>query len=144
MTDELIRQLIAAGLTKQQATSVTAETLTNLYMNEDGKMLIAEAKRQVQEMGSLVRELKRDYEMLKLKISDLSQALLAVADAQDEYGSVSDERAKDVIALYGALLSMNERTGADASKSIENAGYILYAYLGGQAKRDINYMNPNE
>ena len=50
MTQELIKQLMEAGLTKQQATSVTAETLTNLYMNEDGKMLIAEARRQVIEM----------------------------------------------------------------------------------------------
>jgi len=32
MTDELIRRLIAAGLTKQQATSVTAETLVKLFI----------------------------------------------------------------------------------------------------------------
>ena len=38
MTDKLIRQLIAAGLTKQQASSVTAETLTQLYMKDDGKI----------------------------------------------------------------------------------------------------------
>ena len=42
MTDELIRRLIAAGLNKQQATSVTAETLVKLFMPEDGKMLLEE------------------------------------------------------------------------------------------------------
>ena len=47
MTHELIIQLMNAGLTKQQATSVTAETITNLYMADDGRILIAEAKRQV-------------------------------------------------------------------------------------------------
>ena len=36
MTDELVRRLMAAGLTKQQANSVTAETLVNLFMNDDG------------------------------------------------------------------------------------------------------------
>ena len=36
MTEELIRQLIAAGLTKQQARSVLAEKITNLYMNDAG------------------------------------------------------------------------------------------------------------
>jgi len=40
MTDELIRRLIAAGLNKQQATSVTAETLVNLFMPGDGKMAL--------------------------------------------------------------------------------------------------------
>ena len=40
MTDELIRRLIAAGLNKQQATSVTAETLVNLFMPEAGKIIL--------------------------------------------------------------------------------------------------------
>lgn len=40
MTEELIRRLIAAGLNKQKATSVTAETLVKLFMPEDGKMLL--------------------------------------------------------------------------------------------------------
>ena len=47
MTEDLIRRLIAAGLSKQQASSVTAETLVNLFMPDDGKMLIREAKGQV-------------------------------------------------------------------------------------------------
>ena len=47
MTDDLIRQLMASGLSKQQASSVTAETLVRLFMKEDGKILIAEAQRQV-------------------------------------------------------------------------------------------------
>ena len=47
MTDEMIKRLIAAGLSKQQASSVTAETLVNLFMNDDGRTLIREAQRQV-------------------------------------------------------------------------------------------------
>ena len=45
MTDDLIRQLMASGLSKQQASSATAETLVRLFMKEDGKILIAEAQR---------------------------------------------------------------------------------------------------
>jgi len=44
MTEDLIRQLMAAGLTKQQATSVTTEKLIQIFMKEDGKILISEAK----------------------------------------------------------------------------------------------------
>ena len=45
----------------------------------------------------------------------------------------------DVVALYGALLSMNERAGAEPADAVRNAGYVVYAYLGGQAKREITY-----
>lgn len=65
MTDELIRRLIAAGLNKQQATSVTAETLVKLFMPEDGKMLLEEARRQVTEMQRTVNQLKIEYGELK-------------------------------------------------------------------------------
>ncbi len=45
MTDELIRRLIVADLSKQQASSVTAETLVNLFMPDDGKKLILAAEK---------------------------------------------------------------------------------------------------
>ena len=140
MTDELIRQLMASGLRKQQASSVTAETLVRLFIKEDGKILIAEAQRQVSEMKSLVNKLHTEYNELTQKISSVSDTLLAITEAQKEHGEVTDEKAKNVVALYGALLAMNEHTGADATDSVRNAGYVVYAYLGGQAKREINYM----
>ena len=139
MTDDLIKQLMAAGLNKQQATSATAETLVRLFMNEDGKVLIKEAQRQVSEMQSLVNGLRAEYKELLQKISAVSDTLLAITEAQKEHGEITDDRAKNVVALYGALLSMNERAGADAADSVRNAGYVVYAYLGGQAKREIMY-----
>ena len=139
MTDDLVRQLMAEGLSKQQASSVTAETLVRLFMKEDGKILIKEAQRQVTEMQALVDGLKAEYDGLLQKIRDVSETLLSVAEAQKEHGSITDDRAKNVVALYGALLSMNERAGADPADAVRNAGYVVYAYLGGQAKREITY-----
>ena len=139
MTDELVRRLMAAGLTKQQANSVTAETLVNLFMNDDGKTLIAEARRPVAEMSKTVRLLTKDYEDLKAKIDSIAGTLITINEAQEQYGSVSDEKAKNIIALYAALLSMNRKAGSSGPDSVINAGYILYAYLGGQAKREISY-----
>ena len=143
MTDDFIRQLMAAGLTKQQATSVTAETLVNLFMDTDGKLLIQEAQRQVNEMRSLVRSLQKDYDVLKKNLADLSDAVLAVADAQSQYGAINDKKAKTILAMYAALLSMNEKAGADPADSVKNAGYVMYAYLGGQARRDITVLSEN-
>ncbi len=139
MTDDLIRRLIAAGLTKQQASSATAETLVRLFMPEDGKMLIREAKQQVTEMQAIVASLRKEYDDLTVKIKQLSDNVLAAIEAQKEFGSITDEKARNSIALYSALLGMNQRAGADGTEAVRNAGYVMYAYLGGQARRDITY-----
>ena len=68
MTEDLIRRLIAAGLSKQQASSVTAETLVNLFMPDDGKVLIREAQGQVVETRQLVNDLRKEYAELKRRI----------------------------------------------------------------------------
>lgn len=144
MTDDLIRRLIAAGLTKQQASSATAETLVRLFMPEDGKMLIREAKQQVAEMQATVNSLRKEYNDLTARIKQLSDNVLAAIEAQKEFGSITDEKARNSIALYSALLGMNQRAGADGTEAVRNAGYVMYAYLGGQAKRDITYTREIE
>lgn len=138
MTKELIDRLMAAGLTKTQAKSVTAETVTNVLMSEDGKLLLREASQRVIEMQELVIALKRDYDKLKGEMEQVSKTILGVSEAQAEFGSVSSERAKEVLALYGALLTVTGKAGCSGETSAQNAGYILYAFLGGQAKREIN------
>ncbi len=144
MTDDLIRRLIAAGLTKQQASSATAETLVRLFMPEDGKMLVREARQQVEEMRATVNSLQKEYEALSAKIKQLSDNVMAAIEAQKEFGSITDEKARNAIALYSALLGMNQRAGADGTEAVRNAGYVMYAYLGGQARRDITYTREIE
>ena len=144
MTNDLVRRLIEAGLTKQQATSVTAETLVQLFMPDDGKMLIREAKQQVTEMKATVDSLRKEYDDLSAKIRQLSDNLLAAIDAQKEFGTITDEKARNAIALYSALLGMNRRAGADGTEAVKNAGYVMYAYLGGQARRDITYVQDGD
>ncbi len=139
MTDDLKERLIAAGLTKQQATSATAETLVRLFMNDDGKILIREARQQVSEMRELVLSLRHDYNSVMEKMNAVSATILSITEAQSEYGAITDEKAKNVVTLYAALLSMNEKAGADGSDAVRNASYVVYAYLGGQAKRQITF-----
>ena len=93
MTEELILQLIAAGLSKQQARSAVAEKITNYYMNDDGKILIAEAKRQVDEMRSILDGLKHDYYELKQTMQNVSEAILGIREAQEQYGEITDDKA---------------------------------------------------
>ncbi len=72
-------------------------------------------------------------------MSAVSDTILAITDAQNAHGAITDEKAKNVVALYAALLSMNEKAGAEATDAVRNSGYVVYAYLGGQAKREITY-----
>ena len=139
MTDDLKERLMAAGLTKQQASSATAETLVRLFMSDDGKILIREARQQVSEMRELVLSLRHDYNSVMEKMNAVSATILSITEAQSEYGAITDEKAKNVVALYAALLSMNEKAGADGSDAVRNASYVVYAYLGGQAKRQITF-----
>ncbi len=139
MTDDLIRVLMAAGLSRQQANSVTAETAAQVFMQEDGKVLIAEARRQVSEMQGMVNNLKGQYYEQIRKMEDISGTLSGLVEAKDNYGDVADEKARNIVALYAALLSMNEKTGASADEAVKSASYVVYAYLGGQAKREIVY-----
>jgi len=48
---------------------VTAKTLVNLFMPDDGKVLIREAQGQVAEMRQLVNDLRKEYAELKRKIA---------------------------------------------------------------------------
>ena len=81
------------------------------------------------------------YHILLQKINSISDTILAITEAQKEYGIITEDKAKNLIALYGALLSMNERNGANGPEAVTNASYIAYAYLGGQAKRDSHYSS---
>ena len=139
ITEELKEQLMASGLSKQQVNSSTAKAVVEFLMDADEKALIREAQCQVNEMRILVSSLRREHRELKEKIDTVAGTLLDLAKAQEEHGALTDERARNALIFYAALLNMNERAGAKGSENVEHAGYDLYAYLGGQAKRDISY-----
>ncbi len=144
MTELIIQNLMSAGLTRQQATSKTAEILMDTLMPEDGKLMIAEARGRVKEMESVVYSLKKEFNALQYKIEEIGKTLVAISEAQSEYGKINEEKARTVIAMYGALLNMNSKYCKDGLQVIENAGYVTYAYLGGQARREITGFNPNK
>lgn len=128
LSNDMIMRLMAAGLTKAQATSTAAEVAVNLFMPDDGRALMAEAKKQVDDMRKVAFELRS-------KIAEYSDTLTAIVEAKEKYGQITDERAIQAIALYGALLRINEAKGVEGGESAKSAGYIVYAYLGGQARQ---------
>ena len=101
ISDELIRQFMSFGLSKQQATSTTTEKLVEYFMPDEGKSLILEAKRQVSAMEDMVNMLDDEYHKLVRKMKEMSDTITAIVEAQEKYGEITDEKAKNVIALYG-------------------------------------------
>lgn len=139
MTENLINTLMALGLTRQQASCTTAEKITKYYMTEaGGAAILDEAGRQVDRMGQLCKELQLKHASIVRQMEEVAGTLQALTEAQEQYGAITEEKAKNAVALYAALISVAQKAGADGEDSVQNAGYILYAYLGGQAARNIN------
>ena len=133
MTTDMISFLMANGLSKQQATSSTAKICAQIFMKDDAKALTKEAQLQVEEARATVLEMRDIFQ----EYSDKMKAFQAVLEAQKEYGKIEDPKAKTAISLYCTLLSVGAKFGASADENIKNAVYALYAFLGGQARREI-------
>ena len=125
ITEELINLLMDSGLTKQQANSLTAEACIKALMPEDGKELIAEARRVVNSMNHDLFALRKEY-------TGLADTILQIEKAQQDYGAITDDRAKNALSLYVSLMSINEKMKVRPEQSAETVGYIVYAYLGGK------------
>ena len=41
--------------------------------------------------------------------------IAVITEAQREHGAITDEKARNVVALYAALIGMSEKAGADAT-----------------------------
>ena len=94
-------------------------------------------RKQVNTAYDELTKVRHQRDVITSQIEEVSQTIVAIKDAQGEYGELQTEKAKDVLALYGALLTINKRMGVDIQQSASNAGYIVYAFLGGQARREI-------
>lgn len=144
LSEDMIKRLIAAGISKQQANSSTADVVANFFMNEDEKTLIREARIQVSEMYNLLQDLRVEFSSLKKKIEETAGFLLDIAEAQEEHGAITDERAKNAVALYATVLKMNERTKAEGKYSIKAASYAIYGYLTRSGNNNILDNKPQD
>lgn len=51
------------------------------------------------------------------------------------------KKSEDTLALYNAILSANSQITDDGQTAVESASHVVYAFLGGQAARNIVYAN---
>lgn len=142
LSPQLQKKLMDAGLTKQQAQSVTAKACAEVFMPDDCKALVEEAWLQAHAAQNLVKDMKEKQQKVADQIESIGQTISAIANAQSEYGIDSiDERAKNALCMYSAILDMNKKMGVSGDASVDAASYCVYAYLGGQARREVTYKD---
>ena len=139
-TTELNRKLIAAGLNSQQCNSKTAEVVVDVLAAEQG-LLLAEAKAQITKVENAVSNAL--YRVSKLydrhtEAIEHADKLIEVLEKQNNAcDELSSDRAKDTLILFTSLLKICAfYPNVDMGQAIESVSYIMYAMLGGQAKRE--------
>lgn len=141
LSEGLQQYLMSCGLSKTQAESTTTRKLFEIFMNSDAKVLMAESRNVVHTMKECCAQTEADYLKLKNEIDEAGKAVKAITDAKEQFGEITDDKVKNTLVLYSAVLSMNEKAGAHGVDAITGASYIAYAYLGGQAKREITFSH---
>ena len=139
-SQEMINVLMQLGLNKQQISNQTTHKLVDYFVSEEGKeVAMKEALKCVDDMKTKLADLEHTYHELIGRVNDTCSTISAIKEAQEKHGELEDQKAKDALTLYASLVQINKTV--HANNLVENAGYIVYAYLGGQAKRDVAYKS---
>ena len=70
-------------------------------------------------------------------IEHADRLIEALAAQNDACAELSTDVAKDTLILFTSMLKVcSSYDNVDMGQAIESVGYIMYAMLGGQAKRD--------
>lgn len=145
-TTEFINKLLKDGLTRQQATSKTAQVVFDELIGMDDAALKAEIRSQLETM--LQEMMHRDYVLSQWKkkaydaayayeewiaaAKDNAKKVAAgsqiILDTERKYKAEMSDKAKDVAMLYSTLLNIALVCGKDT----DAIDYILFAYCGGQ------------
>lgn len=139
-TTALNRKLIAAGLNSQQIESKTAKVVVDVLAEDQG-LLLAEVKAQVAKAKNAAESAQYRvgelYQRHTEAIEHADRLIEALAAQNDACAELSTDVAKDTLILFTSMLKVcSSYDNVDMGQAIESVGYIMYAMLGGQAKRD--------
>ena len=139
-TTALNRKLIAAGLNSQQIESKTAKVVVDVLAEDQG-LLLAEVKAQVAKAKNAAESAQYRvgelYQRHTEAIEHADRLIEALSAQNDACAELSTDVAKDTLILFTSMLKVcSSYDNVDMGQAIESVGYIMYAMLGGQAKRD--------
>ena len=136
-------ELYARNVSKQQADSSVAQAITEIFESKLPTEMIRELAMQFNEIEKQTMQsiavFQQRANQIDAKLKALDDTAAFIKDCESENEALMDDKAKSAIALYSAVIRRSLDYKADSEMAVQNAGYIVYAYLGGQAKRDIQY-----
>lgn len=152
MTNEMKQLLRTAGLSEQQISTKTAETVVNALTPENVGALLRNAVSQLDCINEEISKAKIDcskivadtiYQRDKIirELKDTVDRVNALANAVDGYNP-SDASVRNALWLYSSIVKVGTNSGADGNHAIRPAGYAVYALLAGEkADPQISPLN---
>ena len=132
----LVSELMKRGLNKSQANGKSIATIAELLASDNSKAadryVSDRCNFMISRAESELKKMRETHSKLASEVESISKTILAIEKSQKEWGEISDQKAKDAISLYAALLAVSKEYGGT---DIGGAGYMVWAFLGGQARR---------
>lgn len=141
MQEELIRKLMhEGGITKQMATSQTAEACYKVFMPDNAAALLNDA-------AETVKKMKTSYNEMFERLEHVAEIIESTRNPQ-----LTDEKASNIVGLFASLLDiavssyknslgntfgLEDATGREICGIIKDVSYIAYAYANNGACMDI-------
>ena len=145
--EERLRQM---GMTNQQINSKSCQNAIGASLPADLFNQIKYTQKRVEEIASDAEEkltkISKSYSLVNQKIDNLMNSFaVEINDMKN-----MDEKALSAFTLYASLIKIGKKTIEEMyknsfglrsdnddhiNKMLESIGYIVYAYLGGQARR---------
>lgn len=150
-TEEFVQKLLDVGLTRDKIDSKTAQAVFDALNSMEDATLRREMQAQIdnansamlqarsnllqwqREAAKTVAKYNADAQSAKAELERITVATNDARNAEEEYRARMSDEAKDLLMLYSTMLDLANRYGA----SLDGVSYVLYAYCGGQAKREI-------
>ena len=140
--DYAIKQyLLENGMNKQAVEGKTANRIVELML----RMFAGDEKADANVfMERQIDRQREESESLATEIDNRKSELKELIDFKKEMDDVLSPRAKEAVVLYQTLVGIGNKKNADPDVSVRNAGFIVYAYLGGKARTIINADDAEE
>lgn len=134
-SEELTSALKAKGFSIQKINQSIVPAITEIYAENSG-ILLAEMRKQIEDLSKVAYEANNNFLRLNA-VSEKADKLIAdMQDAFDVQGQLIQDKAKDTLLMFVTMLKVCKQYGVDMDDAVSNMGYILYAMLGGQARRE--------
>lgn len=145
LTDEMKKELLEAGIHKNaiEHPNRTLQSVLRAHLPEKGELMLREAEAWLSQVEECAQDMREQAACTKRKCAEIQadvEMVKAFRESGEKFGTITDERARNALALFAQILSIAKGAGADAEDAVTNAGYAVYAYLGGQAKRETTYV----